>query len=113
MIWKSADRLIDVYWRVAGLALVIAQSACGGAADDAANGGIDPRADTALAPPDLSAAAVDAVRFLTQATFGPTDAEVSRVIDVGYSARIDEADREAQVLPSSRLGCSGRRGPRR
>ena len=53
-------------------------------------GGIDPRADTELAPPDLSAAAVDAARFLTQATFGPTNAEVSRVIDVGYSAWIDE-----------------------
>jgi uncharacterized protein (DUF1800 family) len=89
MVWKSAIRLTDVHWRVAGLALVIALSACGGA-DDAATSGIDPRADTELAPPDLSAARVDAVRFLTQATFGPTDAEVSHVIDVGYSAWIDE-----------------------
>ena len=89
MIWKSADRSTDVLWRVAGVALVIALSACGGA-DDAANGGIDPRADTEPPPPDLSPARVDAVRFLTQATFGPTDAEVSHVIDVGYSAWIDE-----------------------
>jgi len=89
MIWKSADRSTDVLWRVAGLALVIALSACGGA-DDAANGGIDPRADTEPPPPDVSPARVDAVRFLTQATFGPTDAEVSHVIDVGYSAWIDE-----------------------
>src|SRR5262245_45967214 len=90
MIWKSADGLIGAHWRVAGLALVVALSACGGAGDEGTNGGVDPHADTEPAPPALSAAEVDAVRFLTQATFGPTDAEVSHVIDVGYSAWIDE-----------------------
>jgi uncharacterized protein (DUF1800 family) len=90
MIWKSADRLTDACWRVAGLALVIALCACGGGGDDRANGGLDPNADTQPAPPGLSAAEVDAVRFLTQATFGPTAAEVSRVISIGHSAWIDE-----------------------
>ena len=90
MIWKSADRLNETLCRVAGLALVVTLCACGGAGDSRGNGGIDPHADTEPAPPDLSAPAVDAVRFLTQATFGPTDAEVSRVLAVGHSAWIDE-----------------------
>jgi uncharacterized protein (DUF1800 family) len=90
MVWKSADRLIDAHRRVAGLALVIALCACGGAGDSGANGGIDPRADTEPAPPELSAVTVDAVRFLTQATFGPSDAELSRVLSIGQSAWIDE-----------------------
>src|SRR5688572_19849353 len=90
MVWKSADRLIDAYRRVAGLALVIALCACGGAGDSGANSGIDPRADTEPAPPELSAVTVDAVRFLTQATFGPSEAELSRVLSIGPSAWIDE-----------------------
>src|SRR5262245_18468948 len=90
MIWKSADRLIGAHWRVAGLALVVARSACGGAGDEGTTGGVDPHADSEPAPPALSAAAVDAVRFLTQATFGPTDDDVSRVLVIGYSAWIDE-----------------------
>jgi uncharacterized protein (DUF1800 family) len=86
MIWKSADRLIDAHWRVAGLVFVIALSACGGADDDGATS----KTDTEPAPPALSAATVDAVRFLTQATFGPTDAEVSRVMSMGRSAWLNE-----------------------
>ena len=32
----------------------------------------------------------DAARFLTQATFGPTDADIDRLMALGYSAWIDE-----------------------
>ncbi len=32
----------------------------------------------------------DAARFLTQATFGPTDADIDRLMTLGYSAWIDE-----------------------
>ena len=32
----------------------------------------------------------EAARFLTQATFGPTDADIARVQSIGYSAWIDE-----------------------
>jgi uncharacterized protein (DUF1800 family) len=32
----------------------------------------------------------DAARFLTQATFGPVDTEVTRLMDIGYAAWIDE-----------------------
>jgi uncharacterized protein (DUF1800 family) len=97
MVSKSADRLIGAHWRVVGLALVIALSACGGGGNDGNSGGLDPRADTEPAPPELSAAEVDAVRFLTQATFGPTDAEVSRVLGIGHSDWIDEQIAKPQV----------------
>jgi len=99
MISKYADRLIDASRCVAGLVLVIALSACGGAGDSATSG-IDPNADTQPAPPEPSAAAVDAVRLLTQATFGPTEAEVSRVLRIGPAAWIDE--QFAQPLASHR-----------
>jgi uncharacterized protein (DUF1800 family) len=41
-------------------------------------------------PTDLPATRAEAARFLTQATFGPTDAAVDHVMSVGYSAWIDE-----------------------
>ena len=41
-------------------------------------------------PADAPASASDAARFLTQATFGPTQADISRVMAVGYNEWIDE-----------------------
>jgi len=41
-------------------------------------------------PPDAPASANDAARFLTQATFGPTPADIAYVSAVGYSEWIDE-----------------------
>jgi uncharacterized protein (DUF1800 family) len=41
-------------------------------------------------PPDAPANANDAARFLTQATFGPTPADIARVMAVGYGEWIDE-----------------------
>ena len=40
--------------------------------------------------PEMPASRDAAARFLTQATFGPTEADVDRVMAIGYSAWIDE-----------------------
>ena len=42
------------------------------------------------APPTAGPTADEAARFLTQATFGPTDTDIARVQSIGYSAWIDE-----------------------
>jgi uncharacterized protein (DUF1800 family) len=42
------------------------------------------------APGDAPASREEAARFLTQATFGPTEAEIARVTALGYRAWIDE-----------------------
>jgi uncharacterized protein (DUF1800 family) len=58
----------------------------GGSTDTTAPGG-------GGAPPpaaEMPASKSEAARFLTQATFGPTDADVDRVMAVGYGAWIDE-----------------------
>ncbi len=41
-------------------------------------------------PPDAPASASDAARFLTQATFGPTQADIARLMALGYGEWIDE-----------------------
>jgi uncharacterized protein (DUF1800 family) len=58
-------------------ATVLALAACGGAKDE------EPATD-------LPASRSEAARFLTQATFGPTSAEVDRVMALGYRAWIDD-----------------------
>ena len=59
-------------------------TACGG-------GGSSPAPAPAPAPaPSGGPTADEAARFLTQATFGPTDAEIAKVQAIGYSAWIDE-----------------------
>src|SRR5471032_1598244 len=41
-------------------------------------------------PADAPASTNDAARFLTQATFGPTQADITRLMAVGYGEWIDE-----------------------
>jgi uncharacterized protein (DUF1800 family) len=63
------------------MVLAIGLGACGsGGGDDGAVG------DNAEMPASREAAA----RFLTQASFGPTEAEIDRVMSLGYSAWIDD-----------------------
>lgn len=66
-----------------GLAALAAAllAACGGSSSDA------PAAAAPVEPPTSRA---EAARFLTQATFGPNDAQIDRVMTIGYSAWIDE-----------------------
>lgn len=42
------------------------------------------------APPPVTITSNEAARFLTQASFGPTDADIARVQAIGYSAWVDE-----------------------
>ena len=54
------------------------------------SGGSSPTPVPAPAPPSAGPSADEAARFLTQATFGPTDADIARVQSIGYAAWIDE-----------------------
>lgn len=82
-------------WRIAGcLVLAAVMAACGGGKSDGDGGaGTGTGTGTSQPPPagaEKPASRAEAARFLTQATFGPTDAAVDRVMSVGYSAWIDE-----------------------
>ena len=73
-------------------------AACGGGGDGASNASPSPApAPTPTPAPPPPAPVVEkptnrqeAARFLTQATFGPTEADIARVTAVGYAAWIDE-----------------------
>ena len=54
------------------------------------SGGSSPAPAPAPSPPSAGPTADEAARFLTQATFGPTDTDIARVQSIGYSAWIDE-----------------------
>ena len=66
-------------------ALTLGLGACGG-------GGSSPSAPPAPAPapPAAGPTADEAARFLMQASFGPTEADIARVQALGYSGWIDE-----------------------
>ena len=77
----SSRRTLAVLW------LSVLLAACGGG-----GGG-----DAAVSPPppapvvvEKPATRAEAARFLTQTTFGPVDADIDRVMAVGYVAWIDE-----------------------
>ncbi|MEO8835733.1 MAG: DUF1800 family protein, partial [Caldimonas sp.] len=65
---------------LASASLFALLAACGGAKDEGGDN---------TAPADAAPTRAEAARFLTQATFGPTDAEVTRVTTLGYGAWID------------------------
>jgi len=68
---------------VVGLASLLACSGGGGSSYEAG--------------PDLPESEAEAVRFLTQATFGPDDAAIARLLQLGYSTWL----REQMQLPAS------------
>jgi uncharacterized protein (DUF1800 family) len=74
----------------AALAVTAFLAACGG------GGGSGPSADPPPAGQSNTPAA--ASRFLTQATFGPTSAEITRLSTMSYSAWIDEQFAKPQAL---------------
>ncbi len=82
--------------------LAAALAACGGAGGGAGTGAGDGAGNGAEAPAafkaELPQSRADAARFLTQATFGPTEAETDRVMAIGYSAWIDEQLARPQTL---------------
>ena len=73
-------------WLLAAL-LAAVLSACGGG-----GGGGDPAPVTPTPPPvaEKPATRAEAARFLTQATFGPADTDIDRVMAIGYAPWIDE-----------------------
>jgi uncharacterized protein (DUF1800 family) len=85
-------------WAGAGSGLLLAAvlAACGGAAEDRGAQAEAERDRIAAVPRDVRADAGaattrnDAFRLLTQASFGPTEADIQHVMDVGPAAWIDE-----------------------
>lgn len=69
--------------RVAALLVMCASAAQASVHDHLFANGFD-------VPADAPANANDAARFLTQATFGPTQADIARLLAVGYGEWIDE-----------------------
>ncbi|MFO1285691.1 MAG: DUF1800 domain-containing protein [Rubrivivax sp.] len=67
------------------VATAVALAACGGGGGGNDSGGGTP-------PPVVEKPATrdEAARFLAQATFGPVDADIDRLLDIGYAAWIDE-----------------------
>ena len=79
------SRVARVARPIATMVLLAVLAACGGG-----SGSSSSEVDAATAQAEKPASRADAARFLTQATFGPTDADIDRVLAVGYSAWIDE-----------------------
>lgn len=86
--------MLGLLKRRVGVCLVastVLLTACGGGGggSEAGGGAVPPPA-----PPPVTVekptTRSEAARFLTQATFGPTDADIDRVMAVGYAAWIDE-----------------------
>ena len=69
---------------VAVAAMLVACGGGSGGSDSAAPGG------TTAAVATLPTSRAEASRFLTQATFGPTEADTDHVMSIGYAAWIDE-----------------------
>jgi len=77
------------YRSSAALLALLVLAACGGGGGG--DGAVTPPAPAAPAAVlDKPASRLDATRFLTQATFGPVDGDVDRVMAIGYGAWIDE-----------------------
>jgi uncharacterized protein (DUF1800 family) len=72
--------------RLAALLLAAMLAACGGGAG---SGSDDPTAGNP-AVVEKPATRAAAMRFLAQATFGPTEADITRVMTIGYGPWIDE-----------------------
>jgi uncharacterized protein (DUF1800 family) len=80
--------VIQLFQRRAAGALMLSAflAACGG------GGGSEPAATPSPPPVVIEKPATrnEAMRFLTQATFGPKDSDVDRLMAIGYAAWIDE-----------------------
>lgn len=73
-----------IFRRAFGAVLLAVLAACGG------GGGGDSTTEPPPVVIEKPATRDEAARFLTQASFGPTDADIDRVMAVGYAAWIDE-----------------------
>jgi len=80
---KPARNTARILFAAAIVATAAGITACG-------SGGSSPAPAPTPAPPSAGPTADEAARFLTQATFGPTEAEIAKVQSIGYSAWLDE-----------------------
>ena len=80
---KPTHNRVRILFAAAVVATAAGITACG-------SGGSSPSPAPAPAPPSAGPSADEAARFLTQATFGPTDSDIARVQAIGYSAWLDE-----------------------
>jgi len=79
--------------RLGGLLLtwtLVLQAGCGGGSGGADTGSNAAQAAPATPVVEKPASRAEAARFLTQATFGPTDADIEHLMAIGYAAWIDE-----------------------
>ena len=80
-------------------------AACGGGGGSSPGGGSTTPPTTPSTPPPppyapIPATDADAARFLAQATFGPTTADITRLRQIGYSQWLDEQVDEARTPPT-------------
>jgi uncharacterized protein (DUF1800 family) len=91
-----ASRIAALRWIAPVLLSTVLLAACGGGGggDSAGNAGGGAQPPAGGAPPPVvvekPATRNEAARFLTQATFGPVEADIDRLMQVGYAAWIDE-----------------------
>ncbi len=75
----------------AAAALAVAQlAACGGGSSSSSDSPAPPPMAPPTAPPPASPTAAQAARFLAQASFAASDAEIARVQVLGYDAWLDD-----------------------
>ena len=74
----------------AAVALAALLAACGGGGGGSGSDGGAAGAEAPAAAATMPVSRAAAARFLTQATFGPTEADTDRVMSLGYSAWVDE-----------------------
>lgn len=74
----------------AAASLCVVLASCGGGSGSGST-------DAGTTAPETPASRSEAARFLTQATFGPTEADIDRVMAIGYAAWIDEQFAKPQV----------------
>lgn len=83
------------------VAVLCALAACGGGGGKSSSGGgTPPTTPTAPPYPDIPVNDADAARFLSQASFGPTTAEIARVRQIGYTKWLDEQLDAATTPPT-------------
>ena len=80
-----ARSMARILFAAATAATAAGITACGGGGSSPA-----PAPAPAPAPPSAGPTADEGARFLTQATFGPTESDIAHVQSIGYSAWIDE-----------------------
>jgi uncharacterized protein (DUF1800 family) len=84
--------------RAAAAAVLLVVSACGGGGGSSSAPSLAGTGPAAAAQAVVVPTAPEAARFLTQATFGPTSAEIQRMTTMSFAAWIDDQFAKPQTL---------------